>query len=67
MNHADYLALRDSMRSIYVRCSTGGESPKLAIMNGGDLNRMLKTDEFDPAAAYHVSESGFSRVELPEE
>jgi hypothetical protein len=52
---AKHESLNDIMSTVFAR---GGQPPTTAVMNGGVLNRLLGTDEYDPARAYTVSQSG---------
>jgi hypothetical protein len=66
-NNADYLALRESMRSIYRACSEGSESPAHIVTNGGLINEMVGEPVCDPAKAYIVSKkNGIKELDVTE-
>lgn len=45
----------------------GARQPRNLITNGYVLNELLETDEYDSRLLYHVSPSGISIMEPPEQ
>jgi len=55
--------LKRTMREIYRLSSEGVGVPEVVVMNGGNLNQILQTDEYDPSEAYYVTKDGITVVE----